>query len=278
MPSTKLRSAIASTFKWTRTSYVLLSGFLATLALILYVWWPLAVEAFQYWDPEIPWWWQMDWLLVGNFLVMSLLIMTGADLKQDIWIALVGLAGGFAIEGWGTQTELWTYYTLERPPLWIIPAWPIANLAINRIVRFLHIVFPKHPHKLYVVLYWIIFPGFLALMLPFIWPTINKPLTILATLACILIISSPTNHRTAVLTFIGAISLGYFLELWGTTRECWTYYTETTTPFFTVLAHGMAAVSVWRVTEIAQRYARAWVNSSNDSSRGAAPRSKSPKS
>jgi hypothetical protein len=87
----------------------------------------------------------------------------------------------------------------------------------------------------------------------------HQPLTILAILACILITISPTNHRTAVLTFVGAICLGYFLELWGTTRQCWTYYTEyTTTPLFTVLAHGMAAVSVWRVTEMAKRYVRVW--------------------
>jgi hypothetical protein len=40
--------------------------------------------------------------------------------------------------------------------------------------------------------------------------------------------------------------LGYFLELWGTTRECWTYYTFQTPPLFAVLAHGMAAVAFWR--------------------------------
>ena len=156
------------------------------------------------------------------------------------------------------HTHLWKYYTNEHPPLWIIPAWPIANLAINRLVRFLRITLPKQPRKLWVVLYWIIFPVFLALMLPFVWPTIHEPLTILATLACFLIIINPTNHRTAVLTFVGAISLGYFLELWGTTRQCWTYYTETTTPLFTILAHGMAAVAVWRVTEMVKRHARLW--------------------
>ena len=32
---------------------------------------------------------------------------------------------------------------------------------INRIVRFLRITLPKHPRKLWVVLYWIIFPVFL---------------------------------------------------------------------------------------------------------------------
>ena len=95
-------------------------------------------------------------------------------------------------------------------------------------------------------------------MLPFVWPTIHKPLTILATLACILITISPTSHRTTVLTFITGISLGYFLELWGTTRLCWTYYTDATTPLFTILAHGMAAVAVWRVTEMAKKYVRMW--------------------
>ena len=85
--------------------------------------------------------WTGYWLAI--FWVMSLLIMAGADVKHDIWIAAVGLAGGLAIEGWGTQTHLWRYDTGERPPLWIIPAWPIANLAINRIVRFPRITLPK---------------------------------------------------------------------------------------------------------------------------------------
>ena len=40
--------------------------------------------------------------------------------------------------------------------------------------------------------------------------------------------------------------MGYFLELWGTTRECWTYYTFQKPPLFAVLAHGMAAVAFWR--------------------------------
>jgi hypothetical protein len=141
---------------------------------------------------------------------------------------------------------LWQYYTGEAPPLWILPAWPVAQLAINRIVRFLRVILPKHPRKLWVVLYWIIFPVFLATMLPFVWPTIDKPLSILATLACVLITFSTTSHRTAVLTFVGAISLGYFLELWGTTHLCWTYYTEyTTTLLFTVLVHGMVAAAVY---------------------------------
>ena len=36
------------------------------------------------------------------------------------------------------QAHLWIYYTRERPPLWIIPAWPIASLSIDRLTRLLN--------------------------------------------------------------------------------------------------------------------------------------------
>ena len=85
----------------------------------------------------------MDWLLLGIFLFMSLTIMSKADLKTDSLIVLVGLAGGLVIESWGTQTNLWFYYTAERPPLWIIPAWPIASLSIDRITRGASWLLPK---------------------------------------------------------------------------------------------------------------------------------------
>jgi hypothetical protein len=187
---------------------------------------------------------------------MSLLIMARPDLKADARIVLVGLAGGLVIESWGTQTELWTYYTLERPPLWIIPAWPVASLAIDRLYRLLaHLIPPHRRPGAFVGLYWLIFGAFYALMLAFVWPTLDKSLTIAALLLCALIIASPTDHRVAVLTFAAGTGLGYFLERWGTTRECWTYYTRELPPLFAVLAHGMAAVAFWRTGLIVQRLA-----------------------
>ena len=95
-------------------------------------------------------------------------------------------------------------------------------------------------------LYWITFASFLLLMLVFISPTFDKSYTWFALILCILLISTPTDYRYALLTFIAGSGLGYYLELWGTTRECWTYYTRETPPLFAVLAHGMAAVAFWR--------------------------------
>src|ERR1041385_2614423 len=92
---------------WTRDSSILLGGFVVTVLLIIYVWWPLAVEYFAYVDWNGPWWQYIDWLLLGIFGFMSVTIMTSANIKTDLLIVFVGLCGGLIIESWGTQTNLW---------------------------------------------------------------------------------------------------------------------------------------------------------------------------
>jgi hypothetical protein len=229
----------------------------------VYVWWPLAQEAMAYVNWKGEWWLYMDWLLVGIFAFMSLTIMARADIKRDALIVFVGMVGGLVIEAWGTQTNLWHYYTAERPPLWIIPAWPIASLSIDRITRGLNWGIKKYLNTkatkelkgrtfedlvsfVIKILYWLIFIAFFALMLYFVAPTFGKTYTIMALALVAGLTLTPTNYRYAVLTFVAGAGLGYFLEVWGTTRQCWTYYTAQTPPFFAVVAHGMAAVAFWR--------------------------------
>ncbi len=267
----------ANLFRWTRSSYLLLSLFFVTLLVIGMVWWPLVQANMGIIDWSRPLWAQIDWLLIGIFAAMTLLIMAGANIKADALIVAVGFAGGLVIESWGTQTHIWTYFTLERPPLWIIPAWPIASLSIDRLYRCLNLLFDatrenredtKNAKKKYVGLsalrafavkifcqrrlftlsYWFIFPAFYALMLAFVWPTRAQSLTLSALFLCAFLILTPTDYRAAVLIFAAGSGLGYFLARWGTTRECWTYYTHQTPPLFAVLAHGMAAVAFWRVS------------------------------
>ena len=247
-----LRTAARTAAKlWTRDSRILLGGFFVTLFLIMYIWWPLAEEYLAYVDWDGAWWRYIDWLLLGIFGFMSLTIIARADLKTDLLIIFVGICGGLAIESWGTQTNLWFYYTDERPPLWIIPAWPIASLSIDRFTRGLDFFTTKvtkehEGSSIFKVLYWLTFVSFLSLMLVFTAPTFDKSFTWLSLGLCILLILTPTDHRFALLTFIAGSGLGYCLELWGTTRECWTYYTYQTPPLFAVLAHGIAAVAFWR--------------------------------
>lgn len=239
---------------WTRDSSILLGGFFVTILLIVYIWQPLAEAYLRYVDWNGAWWRYIDWLLLGIFAFMSITIIARANLKTDSLIIFVGICGGLGIESWGTQTNLWHYYTAERPPLWIIPAWPIASLSIDRIARFMNWTIGKierhfqqtASHFILSTFYWITFTSFLTLMLVFVFPTLDKSFTWFALILTILLISTPTNHRFALLTFAAGSVLGYYLELWGTTRECWTYYTLETPPLFAVLAHGMAAVAFWR--------------------------------
>jgi hypothetical protein len=235
-----------------------MSGFLLTLLMLGYVWWPLAEEYLGTIDWQGAWWRYIDWLLIGIFLGMSLLIMWKADLRIDLRIILVGLMGGLVIEGWGTQTELWSYYTSERPPLWIIPAWPIASLSIDRLVRILDTKTRRSSQRAFQIGYFLVFPAFYGLMLSFVAPTLDKSLTWMVLILCAFLIVTPVDARLALLTFLAGSALGIFLELWGTTRLCWTYYTLEMPPLFAVFAHGMAAVAFWRAALVFQTFVERW--------------------
>jgi hypothetical protein len=257
-PITNSRLPITRFLGWNRASYTLMSVFALTLFLLGYVWWPLAEEYLSFIPWKGEWWRYMDWLLIGIFLFMSLMIMDHANLKQDAKIVFIGFIGGLVIESWGTQTEIWTYYTAERPPLWIIPAWPIASLTIDRMVRVLGRYKRTHVsrytgkklnlHNLYawIPVYWVTFLVYFAIFISYIAPTFDKSFTLIAIVLVIFFILTPTDYRFATLTFLAGSALGYFLEIWGTTRACWTYYTLETPPLFAVLSHGMAAVAFWR--------------------------------
>src|SRR5512138_3150157 len=175
---------------WTRDSSILLGGFFVTILLIIYVWWPLAAQYLAYVDWSGAWWRYIDWLLLGIFGFMSITIIARANLKTDLLLIFVGVCGGLAIESWGTQTNLWHYYTAERPPLWIIPAWPIASLSIDRITRVLIFLTTKgtkvtkdlkrNPVVYFVsfvfnfkTFYWLTFASFLVLMVIFVAPTFD---------------------------------------------------------------------------------------------------------
>ncbi|HKY84628.1 MAG TPA: hypothetical protein VJ160_07370, partial [Anaerolineales bacterium] len=215
---------------WTRASYLMLSLFFASILVIGLVWWPLLADYLGTFDPRFPWWAQVDWLLLGVFAVMTLLIMSRADLRRDARTAAVGLVGGLVIESWGTQTGLWTYYTLERPPLWIIPAWPVASLAIDRLTTLAMPAVSRIDGRQTRLLYLATFGAFTVLMLAFVWPTLGFSLTAAALFLCGFVMVTPVHPRAALATFAAGAALGYFLELWGTTRGCWTYYTLETPP------------------------------------------------
>ncbi|MBN2499749.1 MAG: hypothetical protein JXB38_03215, partial [Anaerolineales bacterium] len=153
---------------------------------------------------------------------------------------------------------------------------PIASLSIDRLYRLSRRLSDKLPETFFSVLHWTILPLFYALMLAFVWPTVNKSLTFMALLFCAFLILTTKDRRATMLTFIAGTGLGYFLELWGTTRLCWMYYTHETPPLFAVLAHGMAAVAFLRVLDLYHVFwpkllaALPWTRSSKELEHGSA--------
>jgi len=197
------------------------------------------------------WWHRIDWLLVGVFFFMTAVCVFTIDLRKNTLIVLIAALGGLCIEGWGTQTNIWYYYTKERPPLWIIPAWATSGLTIDTLARMAapHL-FRFVPRRWFMAAAWPLFGTFLVLMISFVWHHLVYPTTIAALAVVVFVIASifrkTCDVRTAVLIFILGTILGWFLERWGTTRHCWIYYTRETPPIFAVAAHGLASVAFWR--------------------------------
>ncbi len=198
---------------------------------------------------------QRDVLLVGIWIFMTALMCWDIRPQRDLIRAVVGLGGGLVIEAWGTVTEIWWYFTAERPPIWILPAWPVASIAIDRLARAVDLVLPQGDHR---ALWWLMLPPFTIGMTWWVWPSVNHPMTMAAVVAMGVVLVWPGATREDVRLMLAGSGLGIFLEYWGTSRHCWTYYTLETPPIAAVFAHGFAAVAFQRVAALCDKAVTAW--------------------
>lgn len=202
----------------------------------------------------------VDALLLSTWIWMTLMLTWRVRARWDLLLLGSGLAGGAVIEWWGTTTQLWTYFTRERPPLWILPAWPIAAISIDRMALFYSEVLARIERRWrpvaqdsFRVAYWLLLPSFVAGMTWFLWPAIDKPASWAVVAIMFLVTLTPRDPRGDVLLFLAGSSLGVFLEYWGTSRQCWTYYTHQVPPPIAVVAHGFAALAFNRVAQLLAR-------------------------
>lgn len=204
-----------------------------------------------------------DALLVVCWVLMALLMSWRVDARRDGRLALVAFVGGAFIETWGTRSGLWTYFTHEQPPLFILPAWPAAALATERIAHAAERILSRVnvPEKLWRVLFAIAMIGFVALLFTSTTPAHHHPLSWAAAAFVLVTIFTGTDRRADLARFIGGSLLGYLLERWGTTHECWTYWTRGTPPLWSVLAHGFATIAFARGAAAALRV----MNAAHDS-------------
>jgi hypothetical protein len=217
--------------RFDRWSLAALAAMVALYVTIPYVWSDLARQNLRV----------VNWFLIAIWLFMTVLLCWDVRPAQDIALAAVALAGGALFEGWGTHTNLWWYFTGERPPLWILPAWPVAALATARIAFLLDraLLGRRVPWS---VLYWAITAVFVLGMARFVRPSIAMiPTWVMCGVVGLAIVTGRSPRRDVSLLAAG-MALGYFLEYWGTSRSCWTYYTRQIPPLVTVMAHGYAQV------------------------------------
>ena len=206
----------------------------------------------------------MDWLLAVIWAWMAALICWRVEPRRDALLLAVGAAGGAVIEWWGTNTGLWFYFTQERPPLWILPAWPIAAITVDRMGKVVDFVVEgagrlrgrAPPPRAFVWTYWVVMPGFVLWMTDFIRPYAHLAASQVVIALMLAVTIHCPNPRRDVVVFLAGAGLGIFLEYWGTSRQCWTYYTREVPPAVAVVAHGFAAVAFNRGASVLARFAR----------------------
>ena len=91
-------------------------------------------------------------------------------------------------------------------------------------------------------IYWFFAAVFALGMARFIRPSVMMWPTWLMCGALAAVIATGRSPRRDVSLLLAGMALGYFLEYWGTSRACWTYYTREIPPLVTVMAHGYGQV------------------------------------
>ncbi len=94
--------------------------------------------------------------------------------------------------------------------------------------------------------YWLMLPVFVLAMASFAWHTRHVPSTLAVLCLMVGVTLHCPNPRRDVMIFVAGSFLGVFLEYWGTSRECWTYYTRQVPPPVATFAHGFASVAFAR--------------------------------
>jgi uncharacterized membrane protein YoaT (DUF817 family) len=187
-----------------------------------------------------------DALLVACWVMMALLMAHRVDPKRDVKLALVALAGGALIESWGTRAGLWTYFSHEKPPLFILPAWPAAALATERIAQRTDLVLRNLPIRRWPAIWSVVMLGFVVILGVWTAPGRAHPLSWMAAGFVVLTLVTNGDRRVDLARFVAGSLLGYLLERWGTTSMCWTYWDGGTPPIGAVLSHGFATVAFAR--------------------------------
>lgn len=258
MPQPGLRDPIG----FRRASLVALLILISVISAIALSWPELAAAEWNAIFGRGDWVAHMDWLLMG--LGIFFFICTALDpSRHDLATIAAGVLGGAIIEIWGTRSGLWYYYTGERPPLWILPAWGMSALSNEKMQRLSMLLMPPALRERLlterdgsVLLrsgYFALVAFLVSFYLYWSWPAITHPYTFCTTLLIVAALASPRYPAYAISLFLNGALLGIFLEIWGTGHHCWNYYDGKTPSPFPIFGHGIAALCFWKMKDAGRK-------------------------
>jgi hypothetical protein len=167
------------------------------------------------------------WRVLGEiFLLCCILAAAWSTISarprpaHDAVVLLLAAALGWGVEAWGTRAFLWGYYTGEQPPLWIVPAWPVGAVFIERVATSARARWGAAPEALY----WVLAAGVAGVCLLFIRPWLGWTLALgISAVVCTSLAAGarPEEDFWPLAVGIGCV---FFADLWGTTNGCWAYY------------------------------------------------------
>lgn len=152
-------------------------------------------------------------LFLGIVSLCWRVIPRGFDWRRDGKLALMSGVVGLLAEWWGTSLGLWRYYTGETPPLWIVPAWSVGGVVIDRLAAGA----PRAPF-LPTALFALSATTWLSFMKPDV-----APAALLGPFAVALCLFLGRRGEDGAVLLAGMLAV-FFADLWGTTNSCWRYH------------------------------------------------------
>jgi len=96
----------------------------------------------------VDWSGRLDAHFFAGIAVGIALLLYRFDVDETFGLYVCGMLLGGAYEWIGTSIREWTYITREAPPLWIIPLWGLACVAMVKLAQLL-VYLPKTARRIF---------------------------------------------------------------------------------------------------------------------------------
>jgi len=149
------------------------------------------------------------------------------DPRVDLTVLALAAVAGWCAEAWGTRLGLWTYYTRETPPLWIVPAWSLGALVIDRMSDHAsRLLAPRLDTRGAALLYGGLVVLTVVVFAAFSRPVLTHPATVALAAALLAGFAIKPDPKAAVPVLLTGFVCVFFADLWGTTNHCWRYHLQ----------------------------------------------------